>query len=50
MTYFIRKRGSVWEIVRRTWLLDQVIAYALTERGAKNVMTFHATKDNQNGQ
>lgn len=46
MTYFIRKRGSVWEIVRRTWLLDRVIAYALTERGARHVLTFHATKDN----
>jgi hypothetical protein len=48
MDYFVRFRGKSWEVVRKTWLISQVVAYARTKQEAIAVMVKIATEENTN--
>ena len=46
MDYFVRFRGGSWEVVRKTWLISQVVAYARTKQEAIACMVRIATEEN----
>jgi hypothetical protein len=48
MSYYIRPCGKHCEVVRKTWLISQVVAHARTKQGAIACMVRIATEENEN--
>jgi hypothetical protein len=46
MRYYVRPSGKHWEVVRKTWLISQVVAYAKTKQGAIACMVRIAAEEN----